>query len=157
MSETRVEQWKRKLLDLSLRNPLLNVRDGNRFLLLVKGAPYGGGAASTEVVPYGTAESGESLPFRSDLPETEIKKRLKELYLASRSMQRESGVNSLFMAVGFLNWREAEDEEYHRAPLVLIPAQMVRQTASPGYRATRTDEDAVASSHSARWRRGVLA
>ena len=26
--ESRVEQWKRKLLDLSLRNPLLNTKDG---------------------------------------------------------------------------------------------------------------------------------
>ena len=36
MSESRVEQWKRKLLDLSLRNPLLNVRDpedAGRFIL----------------------------------------------------------------------------------------------------------------------------
>lgn len=28
MIESRVEQWKRKLLDLSLRNPLLNAKDG---------------------------------------------------------------------------------------------------------------------------------
>ena len=27
MAESRVEQWKRRLLDLSLRNPLLNARD----------------------------------------------------------------------------------------------------------------------------------
>ena len=36
--ETRVDQWKRKLLDLSLRNPLLNARDGAKFL------PFDGGA-----------------------------------------------------------------------------------------------------------------
>lgn len=35
--ETRVDQWKRKLLDLSLWNPLLNARDGAKFL------PFDGG------------------------------------------------------------------------------------------------------------------
>ena len=32
MSDNRVEQWKRKLLDLSMCNPLLNARDGRKFL-----------------------------------------------------------------------------------------------------------------------------
>lgn len=45
MAETRVEQWKRKLLDLSLRNPLLNVRDSSKFLPLEDGVSYAGGAA----------------------------------------------------------------------------------------------------------------
>ena len=40
--EIRVDQWKRKLLDLSLRNPLLNARDGAKFLPFDGGVPYGG-------------------------------------------------------------------------------------------------------------------
>ena len=143
MSESRVEQWKRKLLDLSLRNPLLNVRNGAKFLPFDGGAPYGGGAASTEVVPYTPPETGDAVPFRATLPEKEIRKRLKELYLASRSSCNETGVNSLYVAVGFLSWREKDGDEFHQAPLLLIPAQLVRQTASPGYKLLRTDEDAA--------------
>ena len=143
MTERRVDQWKRKLLDLSLRNPLLNVRDGNKFLALDEGVPYAGGAATTDIVPYMPPEAGDAWPFRMHLPEKEIRKRLKELYLTSRSMYNESGVNSLFLAVGFLNWNEKSDEEFHQAPLILIPAQLIRQTASPGYKLQRTDEDAV--------------
>jgi len=143
MAEARVEQWKRKLLDLSLRNPLLNVRDGSKFLSLEEGVPYAGGAATTAVAPYAPPETGDALPFKTRLPEKEIRKRLKELYLASRSMYNESGVNSLFLAVGFLSWNEKSGEEFHQAPLILIPAQLIRQTASPGYKLQRTDEDAV--------------
>ena len=49
-SELRVDQWKRKLLDLSLRNPLPNARDGAKFLPFDGGAPYGSGAATTDVI-----------------------------------------------------------------------------------------------------------
>ena len=143
LKESRVEQWERKLLDLSLRNPLLNVRDGNKFLALDEGVPYAGGAATTDIVPYMPPEAGDTWPFNMHLPEKEIRKRLKELYLTSRSMYNESGVNSLFLAVGFLNWNEKSGEEFHQAPLILIPAQLIRQTASPGYKLQRTDEDAV--------------
>ena len=141
-SESRVEQWKRKLLDLSLRNPLLNVRDGAKFLPFDGGAPYGG-AAAAEVVPCFPQEAGDVVPFKTNLPEKEIRKRLKELYLASRSLYNESGVNSLYVALGFLSWREGDADEFHQAPLILIPAQLVRQTAAPGYKLQRTDEDAA--------------
>ena len=143
MTERRVDQWRRKLLDLSLRNPLLNVRGGNRFLPLGEGMPYAGGAAAAAVAPYALPEVGDALPFKTSIPEKEMRKRLKELYLTSRSMYNESGVNSLFLAVGFLNWNEKSGEALHRAPLILIPAQLIRQTASPGYKLQRTDEDAV--------------
>ncbi len=131
MSEARVEQWKRKLLDLSLRNPLLNVRDSLKFLPL-------DGVWSNE-----TPETGAVIPFKTRLSEKEIRRRLKELYTTSRGMFAESGVNSLYVAIGFLNWNEEEGGELHRAPLALIPAQLIRQTAAPGFRLVRTDEDAV--------------
>ena len=131
MTESRVEQWKRKLLDLSRRNPLLNVRETAKFL------PLDGGFQN------GPPEAGAPLPIKAALPEKEIRKRLKELYATSRSMFAESGINSLYLAVGFLNWNEKDGEDLHRAPLALIPAQLIRQTAAPGFRLVRTDEDAV--------------
>lgn len=141
--EPRVEQWKRKLLDLSLRNPLLNARDGSKFLPIDSGVSSIKRAETTEIALYHPVEVGEDIPFRTDLDEKEIRKRLKDLYLASRSMYNESGVNSLFLAVGFLSWNEKSGEEFHQAPLILMPAQLVRQTASPGYKLQRTDEDSV--------------
>ena len=102
----------RKLLDLSLRNPLLNVRGGNKFLLF-----DGGGVETTEVVPYTPPETGDAVPFRTRLSEKEIKKRFKKLYLASRSLYNERGVNSLYVAVGFLSWREKDGDEFHQALL----------------------------------------
>ena len=45
--------------------------------------------------------------------------------------------------IGFLSWCEKPGGELRRAPLVLVPAQLVRQAAAPGYGLQRTDEDAV--------------
>ena len=143
MGEPRVEQWKRKLLDLSLRNPLLNVRDGSRFLPTEEGAVWMPSGTESARVPYVPPEVGGDLPFRTALDAADVKKRLRELYRTSRSMANETGVTSLFLAVGFLQWNEKDGDALHKAPLLLVPAQLVRQAAAPGFRLQRTEEDAV--------------
>lgn len=143
MTDSRIEQWKRKLLDLSLRNPLLNAKDGLKFLPIKTGGPYLGAKSGTDVEPYAMPSAGGDMLFQTLLDEKESRRRLKELYRSSRSMFNETGVNSLFLAVGFLGWNEAEGGEFHRAPLLLVPAQLIRQAAAPGFRLQRTDEDAV--------------
>ena len=67
MAESRVDQWKRKLLDLSLRNPLLNVRDSARFLPLEKGLDFGGESTTTAVVPYTPPEAGAVVEYKTRL------------------------------------------------------------------------------------------
>ena len=132
--ETRVDQWKRKLLDLSLRNSLLNVRDTSRFLPLSSGGSFG-----FDVPP----EDGAVIQYKPVIPAKEIKARLKELYTTSRAMFEDSGVNSLFVAVGFLHWNEEDKEDFHRAPLILVPARLERTTGPIGFNLVRTEEDAV--------------
>ena len=78
MNEPRVDQWKRKLLDLSLRNPLLNAKDGLKFLPIKTGGPQWGATAGTEIVPYNPPSAGGDIPFQTLLDEKEIRRRLKE-------------------------------------------------------------------------------
>ena len=76
MAETRVEQWKRKLLDLSLRNRLLNCRDGRQFLPL----------ACADVAKLEDRLSAMAVvPVESTLSPAETTKRLKEIYRAGRT------------------------------------------------------------------------
>ena len=143
MIESRVEQWKRKLLDLTLRNPLLNARDTSKFLLLQEGEVFGRVSDSHAVVPYTPPEAGERLTFNCKLSEKEIKERFKGLYTTSRSMFEDSGVNQLFVAIGFLHWNDEDGKEMNRAPLVLVPAWLERTKTSLGYQIVRTEEDGV--------------
>ena len=134
MAETRVEQWKRKLLDLSLRNRLLNCRDGRQFLPL----------ACADVAKMEDKLSGmASVPVESALPPAETVKRLREIYRAGRTAIEESGVNAIFLAIGFLEWREQPGSETaRRAPILLLPVRLERKSAaSSDYRMTRLDED----------------
>ena len=81
MSESRIEQWKRKLLDLSLRNPLLNARDSLKFLPLDGGLPIPSNVSDSVSTP---CEVGAVIPYKTRMSEQESRKRLKELYLTSR-------------------------------------------------------------------------
>lgn len=143
MIESRIEQWKRKLLDLTLRNPLLNAKNTSKFLFLQEGGVFGSAPDSRAVVPYSPGEAGATLSFNYALPEKEVRERFKELYATSRSMYEDSGVNQLFVAMGFLYWNDADGEEMHRAPLILVPAWLERAKTNLGYEVVRTEEDAV--------------
>ena len=134
MAETRVEQWKRKLLDLSLRNRLLNCRDGRQFLPLTC-------ADVTKLEDK--LSSAASVVVESALPPAETVKRLREIYRAGRTAIEESGVNAVFLAIGFLEWREQPGSEtVRRAPILLVPVRLERKSAaSSDYRMARLDED----------------
>ncbi len=91
------------------------------------------------------AEAFEKKRLRSLLDEKELEKRLTELYRQSRTDIEEGGVNTLFLAMGFLKWVDgsgATANEY-KAPLILLPIQLERQSARSGYTLKRSDEDAV--------------
>ncbi len=59
-----------------------------------------------------------------------LEKGLIELYRKSRADMRESGANTLFLALGMLRWRpEGEEVRSYRAPLILLPARLERRSA----------------------------
>ncbi|MDX6038161.1 DUF4011 domain-containing protein, partial [Acinetobacter baumannii] len=71
-----------------------------------------------------------------------LEKRLIEVYRASRTALEEGGANTLFLAVGFLEWRESErSKRTFKAPLLLIPVQITRETAKTGYRLFMYDDE----------------
>ena len=60
MSDNRVEQWKRNLLDLSMRNPLLNAREGRKFLPIKQGGVYS--ELRGDKSPFHTLSGSVALP-----------------------------------------------------------------------------------------------
>ena len=56
----------------------------------------------------------------------------------------ENGANSLYLSMGLLRWYETERSERPRyAPLVLLPAELVRKAANKGYGLRLRDEEPV--------------
>ncbi len=160
---TKQQLWERKLLDLSLRNSLLNFRSARRGLQLLShnlgalertvlaGGDFTILPRPNELDPTLTREAG-LYPVPKDLPEKllraeldqkrirsyadekELAEALTALYRSGRISVEESGANPLYMAIGFMRWYEnGRSTKAYYAPLVLLPVELVRHAAPKGY------------------------
>jgi very-short-patch-repair endonuclease len=168
----RIERWQRKLLDLSLRNRLLNFRatkqtvpvlcpdvslledrlaEGARMRLvsLTDGNPLG--LRDAELHQRRTQKDLDWEFARQALDRNEVvcpvdlrelDLRLTALFRKVRNDLAEGGTNTLYLAVGFLRWKQKHtDEKTYRAPLLLVPVKLMRRSASsPYYLANHEDE-----------------
>ena len=157
----KMAQWERKLLDLGLRNTLINMRlsrnlipllvaeadkledevaDGTDFLIAPKPEEIRMGDLTLESL--GDVESIRPLlenefknkRLRSALSETELNKTVVSLYRAAKTALEENGANTLYIAIGMLRWYETPKSQKPRyAPLVMVPIDLVRKSAKAGY------------------------
>ena len=158
----RVAQWKNSLLDLSLRNRLINFTDTARFPLAVPGSWIG---AFEDLVNNGTPVSllpsnqlsavyqERGIRFGRDLPQDELismlstKKavfaevtqdaytsRLRGLAYKAKTQKEETGANNLYLAIGSLLWEL--DGRALRSPLVLVPVDLTSAGKNGLYRVT---------------------
>lgn len=170
---TRIDQWKSRLLDLSLRNRLLNFKETKSTIRLLSAAPEHVEdelAAETELAlrpkpklmseddpRHGATLSKQQRAdalavhlvdelkhgrLHTHLDEAEHARRLTELFRAARNALEENGTNTLYAAVGFLEWRETEhSDRIYRAPLLLIPVELKRKSVLEGFSLRRIDEE----------------
>lgn len=162
----KLEASRKELLDLGMRNTLLNYktpkarglhivqeRSASIYDILVKqnkamtflGRP-GKDDDSLFELPELTAEELQDAYNDTRLQTNEIEQKLQEkilstYYFAKTSIE-EQGVNILYLALGMLHWYEkGNTEEVRRAPLVLIPVSLERSSASERFRLRFTGGD----------------
>ncbi len=170
---TRIDQWKSRLLDLSLRNRLLNFRETKSTIRILSAAPEQvedelaaerelslrpkpklmGEDDPRSATAYTRQQRTDALNdhlrdelahgrLRTGLDEPENARRLTELYRAARVALDENGTNTLYAAVGFLEWRETEhSDRVHRAPILLVPVELKRKSVLEGFTLRRIDEE----------------
>ena len=161
-------QWERKLLDLGMRNTLINLRltrsqlpvlsgsldelenvlsDGRDFTILPRPADWQPSEYSFETLTELGADGVIQAEFtnrrlRTVLTEAELGKRLKDLYRTARTSLEENGANTLYLALGMLRWYESKRSTRARyAPIILLPIEMVRRSAAQGYVIRLRDEE----------------
>lgn len=169
----RFDLWERRLLDLSTRNNLLNIRFSKKSLRIMV-------PSLAEVLsllynnkeiyiierpddwetPINSKELGERISDNDPILELLRKEMgndrlrayqdsktltsiLTGLYRSSRLSIEESGANTLFLAVGFLKWFEQGRGAAHFAPIVLYPIKIERKSADKGYYMVSRGEDAL--------------
>ncbi|HEX7861422.1 MAG TPA: DUF4011 domain-containing protein [Verrucomicrobiae bacterium] len=169
---SRIDQWKSRLLDLSVRNRLLNFKANKSTIPILHSSPEQmefeldnelsiqpkpkmvGSSDPRNANIYTEKQKAEWLReflkgevaqrrLRTDLEEPEHTKSLTDLYRAARLSIEENGANTLFAAVGVLEWRESEhSDRVMRAPLLLVPVELKRKSILEGFVLRRLDEDA---------------
>ena len=147
-SKNRVVRWTQKLLDLSLRNRLLNARDSKQILPLAVDAVSSleDRLSSDQSVPVEPSDSTSraSGALRSTLASADMLRRLKEIFRLAKTDLEESGVNARYLAIGFLRWRpKGANAKDCRAPILLMPVQMARKNVREGYTVSRLDDDTM--------------
>ena len=133
---TKQKLWERKLLDLSLRNPLINFRVTKSFIQLASGdigrledvlrdgdslsvCAFGNDAKVTpgeskmynipeirEILKAGEDDDYKSKRIRTFMEEKDLDAGMKYLSRQAKLSLEENGSNTLFLALGFLKWYE---------------------------------------------------
>ena len=66
------------------------------------------------------------------------------LHRDARTSLEEGGSNTLYLALGFLRWAEAEHaESTHLAPILLVPVTLQRTSVLSGFRLARHDDETI--------------
>ena len=169
--QTKKAMWERKLLDLGLRNQLINMRrsrtliplltntineledalaDGEEFLITAKPEKFVLPEEFTYEDLLKPAIDEEELKKEfgkhhlfSSLTDGELKKAIKEVYRSAKSSIEENGANTLYLALGLLRWYESKGNNppARYAPIVLIPIDITRKSATLGYTISLRDDD----------------
>ena len=99
-------------------------------------------SADRPIAIEGASDKKQSDALRSSLTPEETSRRLRELYRLAKTELEESGVNALFLAIGFLKWRpKGANAKDYRAPILLMPVGLTRKNVREGYVLSRLDED----------------
>jgi very-short-patch-repair endonuclease len=62
----------------------------------------------------------------------ELDARLRKIRASARTAIEESGANMLYLAFGFLEWRDQQTSKAHQAPLVMLPVELEREATRGG-------------------------
>ena len=170
-ADDRISLWQRKLLDLTSRNRLLHLPERSKQVplqcpdpgaledLLSSGKTIrisafpdlekGGRDAKLyaeqnreELHQQYAREALLSNEVLSSLPQKKLEAELIDLYRKARTDMDEGGANTLFLALGFLNWKKtADDPRSYRAPLILVPVKLLRKSALSGVTMTAHEDE----------------
>lgn len=80
--------------------------------------------------------------LRTTLTGPELNHSMTNLYRSAKTALEENGANTLYLALGFFKWFESGASQKARyAPVVLIPVEIVRKSAKPGFVIRSRDEE----------------
>lgn len=157
--ESRLDTWKKKLLDMSKRNPLLNYRDTRRSSLRIKypeiGVLWNSFVTNEQPLEFPFTDEEQKVSLKKEKEYTgtvETNQSIKDQQLTLENLRKkakmfihEQGINVLYLSFGFLRWTEADHSSVTlNSPLILVPVSLTRKSlTSPFVLSLREDEITV--------------
>ncbi len=168
---TKDQLWERRLLDLSMKNTLLNfsptktvahvlsssaddtvdtlTENGEMTLApvttearkIVENKVYFGASSQIKSLKELIGLENRSGVLRTYLEDAPLQETVTRLMRRNKEADEESGTKILYLALGFLKWYTREDGVEHFAPLVLQPVQLKKSKGGSGYSILLTDEE----------------
>ena len=167
---SKIEASRKELLDLGLRNPLLNYRalksrgvevvdeiPATVFDILVhkeRRMSFLPRPDDDEDYELGQPEYDDDNPdvlarrytdnrLQTNEPSNRLQARLLNTYYTANTVIQEQGVNTLFIALGMVEWYEADTSDIvRRAPLILAPVKIERSDVQGRFHISYTGEEA---------------
>ncbi len=164
--EKEFENLRKELLDLTLRNQLLNFKSRAKTVTILNQTPLNifqtlvlqqnkmyfvankkdkkeEKSSVWDHIPFDLSKFSEgNKKLATDLTPNELQKRLYYINNQARTMLQEQGYNILYLAVGFLEWKDkSKPRQINKAPLVLIPVSMERKKVGESFNLEWTGED----------------
>lgn len=116
--EVRLNDWKKKLLDLGKRNGLINFKTDSRSVLRLT-------QPAVNELWRKVVQDEKAIEFPlHDGPDDDILRRLRKKY---KTFVDEQNVNVLYLSFGFLEWQDRSSQQL-LSPLILVPVSL--QSAS---------------------------
>ena len=158
--DAKIELWKNKLLDLGKRNKLISYKETKRSTLTISKPdmyslwesfvkkeeelifPFYNDAFDDENDEDTTENSKYDYDVVTNQSIKELQKTLRNLRNKGNTSLEEQGINTLYLAFGFLKWKESEgSKDYITSPLVLVPVRLkVESISSPFVMELHDDE-----------------
>ena len=138
-AQGRIDRWTQKLLDFSARNRLLNIPRVSRQTIPLQCPDI---VALEDAIS--TTKPVAIRAFADYMDEREFRKRISDLYHDAKIALEDSGVNTLFLAIGVLQWVDpaaGANRKSYRAPILLVPVRLERASMAEGVKMYRLDED----------------
>lgn len=158
-----------RLIDLSQRNNLLNYRDTQKTVRIIKqdipslyeklieeessltllpeNDVLSVSESSSEVLEQIQSKDIDDshLILETQHTTSDLRKRLHQLQAKSKTAIEEQGYSILYLALGFIQWSEQKDAECAKAPLLLIPVELTRQNVKSNYTISWTGDEPIVS------------
>ncbi|MBQ6218131.1 MAG: DUF4011 domain-containing protein [Methanosphaera sp.] len=148
------------LLDMGLRNNLLNFKENARTVhvtnsqmmdlyeslvinrqKIVFAPKKKSGDEEASLDDYVFTDTKNTLMLETSHTEKELQKKLLSLFQYYKSSISDQGYNTLFIALGFVEWKQAHEKSTHKAPLILVPVEITRRSVSSPFIVKWSNED----------------